>query len=513
MGDQVSLLIPNTEGNNNQQFTVSTAAKESDMSGQVFTWEGSKTVYALYPLSANGYTFNTADTTILFDNTSQEIDATAGNKYPNGLMVAVATDATATSQDAYSIGELNFKQVMSLFELEVKDIPEGEQITAMGFEIDEALFVASADINPTTGEIVARTTTNTLSAVVNNQAGTTASLNFSVLPVDLTGKAISLYVTTSNETASKQYKYEIAGGINFQANRFLYSKAGELSLSTDFTGGDLYLADFNNGIIPAGNKWIILDETAETANFDGLKNAIATLKKEGKSIALEFPNLTNLPNYALFIDVNQDGLYDGNLTAISCPRVATIGDYALFNCESLTAISFPLATTVGTYTFNGCTALAIDSIPLITSIGGNAFSGCSALTTVSFPLVTSIGDNAFLGCNSLTTISFPMATSIGSSIFNGCDALLNLEMSTGVDATTSKGIVLANIGAGIFSNWEGVSNEGNITLTIGRANQPNIKDNTLTVTENVYTFKKIIIPGTSDEDISGSVDDGIAEPW
>jgi hypothetical protein len=89
--------------------------------------------------------------------------------------------------------------------------------------------------------------------------------------------------------------------------------------------------------------------------------------------------------------------------------VATIGDYAFFNCDGLSSLDIPdSVTTIGNrafYDLDGVTRLAIpDSV---TSIGERAFNSCSSLATVIIGRnVATIGDQAFWWCYELTRVHF-----------------------------------------------------------------------------------------------------------
>ena len=108
-------------------------------------------------------------------------------------------------------------------------------------------------------------------------------------------------------------------------------------------------------------------------------------------------------------------------------RVASVGYYAFYGCNSLTSITIPDGVTnIWGRAFYNCSSLTSIDIPeSVTSIGDYAFYGCSSLTSIDIPKsVTSIGNRAFDGCNSLTSIDIPEdVTSIGSCAFYGCSSL------------------------------------------------------------------------------------------
>ncbi|MBR5528559.1 MAG: leucine-rich repeat protein, partial [Clostridia bacterium] len=111
--------------------------------------------------------------------------------------------------------------------------------------------------------------------------------------------------------------------------------------------------------------------------------------------------------YGILFDKNKITLIQypiGNTRqTYTIPRsVASVGDSAFFNCDSLTNVIIP------------------DSV---TSIGDSAFFNCDSLTNVIIPdSVTSIGSDAFCDCDSLTSIVIPdSVTSIGNYAFRGCN--------------------------------------------------------------------------------------------
>ncbi len=131
--------------------------------------------------------------------------------------------------------------------------------------------------------------------------------------------------------------------------------------------------------------------------------------------------------------------------------VASIGDYAFYNCTSLAGITIPdSVTSIGDYAFYNCTSLAGITIPdSVTSIGSSAFSNCTGLTGITIPdSVTSIGDYAFYNCTSLAGITIPdSVTSIGRFAFSGCTYLTGITIP---DSVTS-------IGYSAFSNCTGLT--------------------------------------------------------
>jgi len=100
--------------------------------------------------------------------------------------------------------------------------------------------------------------------------------------------------------------------------------------------------------------------------------------------------ITNLREYAFSPCMN--------LTTISLPSVATVGQGAFYACTSLTTVNMPIAQTIGVSAFRNCTSLTMADFPAATQIKGSAFSGCrmlSSLTLGASTICTLKNSNAF----------------------------------------------------------------------------------------------------------------------
>lgn len=173
------------------------------------------------------------------------------------------------------------------------------------------------------------------------------------------------------------------------------------------------------------------------------KNCAATWSEYAssiKEIVLE-ANVTSIPNSAFAgypllesIDFTGNSLAIGAGAFQRCPNlkevylgyVSSMGDYAMYDCDSLTAVYIGGGIPVGTAGSNilkGCDALEYVWLGNGTrEIGYGMFEDCTALETVVVPdSVVEIGAHAFENCVSLTEITVPdSTTTVGDYAFYDC---------------------------------------------------------------------------------------------
>ncbi len=97
------------------------------------------------------------------------------------------------------------------------------------------------------------------------------------------------------------------------------------------------------------------------------------------------------------------------------PKIASIGDYAFYNCKKMTAVKVSSAalTSIGQAAFKGCAALTSfsESSAKLKSIGKQAFYGDSKLSSVTFKSAkltsSNVGANAFAGIKNTCTFKVP----------------------------------------------------------------------------------------------------------
>ena len=140
--------------------------------------------------------------------------------------------------------------------------------------------------------------------------------------------------------------------------------------------------------------------------------------------------------------INNRAFYDNDTIAkVFIPAsVKSIGDYAVYECNSLTSVAFDgdsQLTTIGSRAFCNCYSLTSIIIPDgVTTINDHAFYGCKNLPNINIPdNVTSIGDYAFESCYSLTNVTFgndSQLLEIGSFAFAYCHKISVFNIPAGV---------------------------------------------------------------------------------
>ena len=159
-----------------------------------------------------------------------------------------------------------------------------------------------------------------------------------------------------------------------------------------------------------------------------------TMDADGNVTGASFVGFTHIPGYICMTNTEYGQLRTLVTVDFSrSPKLASIGDYAFYDCTGLTLTSLPEGvTSIGDSAFQGCTGLALTSLPEgVTSIGNSAFQDCTGLALTSLPEgVTNIGSYAFRGCTGLALTSLPEGVDhIGAYAFQDCTSLKYMEIA------------------------------------------------------------------------------------
>lgn len=155
----------------------------------------------------------------------------------------------------------------------------------------------------------------------------------------------------------------------------------------------------------------------------------------------------------------------------------TLPDYAFQDCGKLVSVSLPEGMTrIGEQAFYRCYKLNALVLPSsILSIGTEAFRDCISFVTVTLPSsLTSISEGLFRGCSNMTAVYIPASvSSIGAYAFYGCYGSKGTVAYGGTDAqwnavaitTTGNSWLLGTAS----SNVDGSGNAAGVTTSSGNA--------------------------------------------
>lgn len=109
-------------------------------------------------------------------------------------------------------------------------------------------------------------------------------------------------------------------------------------------------------------------------------------------------------------------------------RVAAVGSYAFYGCDSVTSVSLPDGiVSIGTQAFNGCRSMKEIAMGRgLKAIGEGAFAYCAAMDSLVLPAtVDSVGMLAFSMCTGLRHVEMSegQRRRCGSTVFHGCELL------------------------------------------------------------------------------------------
>ena len=193
-------------------------------------------------------------------------------------------------------------------------------------------------------------------------------------------------------------KKEIVGGV---AEEIFPTPIDATSMNAE----ELNTAVMN--VLSAGERYIEITMTAtpEDELFTAIRRAICdTEGVEDGSINLILKGVTVIPDHhefegqgsSIFGQVQKtDGTVENvtQLSSVNLPDVLTIGTVAFLYCKNLTAVTAPKVQTIGRYTFYG-TVLTSVNFPEAKTIDNSAFSYCRDIKEFNLPKVTVLGENA-----------------------------------------------------------------------------------------------------------------------
>lgn len=491
--DKISVVVPEVTANDNECFGASSFGSSSLFSGELTSWSGVKDLVAIYPYLEGGYTFNSSNNGVKIDLTTQVVDAEAGLNSKSFMVGRAVSGAEVISAEDCSVSDVEFQPTTSIFSLTLTNVPRSEDIKAVYLECASDVFVVGGEVSvlENCGKVVSGTEvkSNKVGGEVINSSDATLKLDIQMLPTYASGMTLTLRLVG----AYSSYTMKYSDGFDFRAGSVV---AVSQDFDEDFDeesgeGVECMLADLSKDNVPASNTWVILDETAKTSDFYGLREALNAIKGSTRTISIEMPNLEFLPHAALMQWYRVDDSYEpyveplpdmtvsegkknamlaaaakvagdmeshatkdeydmSAMISFSAPKATGFGDNSLWRCPGLESVSFASATHSGFGALRFCTALKEVDMPELTFVATFMFAEASGLKEINLPKVeyvatagfnfciglekvtmsslTNAGMLAFKDCSKLRTVDFPSLKVVQISAFDKCSKLENFNM-------------------------------------------------------------------------------------
>lgn len=192
---------------------------------------------------------------------------------------------------------------------------------------------------------------------------------------------------------------------------------------------------------------VAMTASAETYTGEcGLEGDNLTWTFDTETGVLTIDGEGEMDNYALYNNINKTSApwwdyYSSMTELVIGNEVASIGDYAFYNCDTLTSIEIPEnIETIGDYAFYDCNNIVdVNFKEGLVSIGAYTFYQCDNIKEVIIPdSVTEIGTYSFAYCENIENIKFGNGLiKIPSQAFAYCKKLNNIEWGTNLKTISS----------------------------------------------------------------------------
>ncbi len=519
------------------------AGESTTFSGYIWSYEGAKSLYALYARNEQrewtiDSDFNVSITADMLGSYSSSFAPTGGSSaHDMGLLVGKVEGATCND-----IETLNLTPVSSLFQLNLSGtVPDDTELSKVNLTAESgAPFITAGKLSLADGGVSASSYTDVVTSTV--ESGATGYFTIPLLPINVI-QSITLSLTAIG-TDEKEgwewlYSYDLGSGVEFAKGVATSCDLAWSNFTTkivkEVVSASSLSTYIEEGTTPVGDTWVIKTETEEVAEaLTNLSTILSSDTVAEASVAVELPGVTELP-----ADTFSGSGENSNsaLASVTLSDVTTVGEAAFAYNTSVTEVVLgstsddgdEVEVTLAEGVFTDCTALT-SCVVNTTALPKSTFKGCSALNTISLTKVTTIAESGCEGCSSLFTNSdtqsapviaisrassysvelvFTAIKSIGERAFFGCTQFDVIRLNESSD------VVVTSIAEDAFSydvNGYDVSYTPNITLYVSSAMKDYVDMtlNTLTVGGTTLTFKNILVDGV-DDGIGATADDAEVE--
>ncbi len=358
VGDKVSIVNSGFKQSDAlDPFEAQSDGEAPRIEGELASWTGERTLYAVHPHKDDYYGFNgsvftyKSEDQVIDVNSDQGVNSQSVN---NELLLAVADKATFEDGEGgkkvLAVNDLFFKQAMSFLRFEIGGLPSGctlqsVRITEIGCNLinkSEISIVPDGDKGDIKYNNI-KQSGKLIAEIVNHKPGDNAIINLALVPTKLIDPVLTI---RAKDEAGKEYKYtKQLPTLDFIRNRFNYYSTPLMVGTDDFDEERVYsIADIVKGDLPAdGNVTLNTTELNEgTQGFDTLKLKIKASKVP---VRLKFPDLEKVEGKNLFEKLP-------NLKVVEMPYVREIGDETFQECPQLDSVYMPALEKAGIWTFD-----------------------------------------------------------------------------------------------------------------------------------------------------------------
>ncbi len=346
------ITVVHTANNNIADFVIDSKGSSATMSGEIKEWDGSASVYAIYPYRSDAYSHN-KNGHFIVNMASQTINASTKKDHTsttssmkNSVLVAKLDNVSFSGGTLSNTNDMFFRQAMSFLRFTLKGTDEEHKITKITLKDSETSIITEATIDPSDDEIDPKTiarSSEVYGIIEEQNVKGEAIINFALFPTTLTSPTLEI-TTTDKDGNYYKFTKTLPAGLKFIRNEFRFY-SDPLDLEKDFTVEKYEIIDLDNlpSTRPSGNKFVV--KSKDVLSKDDTTPLRTLLESHNSEINLTFPNVTELSLESVFESWKW-------LKSIELPICKKIGTATFVDCPILTKVVMPALEISGGATFD-----------------------------------------------------------------------------------------------------------------------------------------------------------------